>query len=840
MNINSKKILTLATIFLIVSMFATIFEIPKVNAQSKNTTYPFIDAVPNPVGVGQRTLINLGLLNYLNVDGDGWNVTLIITKPDGTTDTIGPLKTWSTGTVGHNYIPEVNGTYYIECVFPEATYRNVVYNASRTGKVPLIVQNDPVPLYAGHALPSEYWTRPIDSQLREWFSLAGSWVRIPPNLYAPYNLGPESAHVLWAKPVGDTMGGVAGGDTGEHGYGTGDAYEGKWGNSLIIGGVLYYNKFEGGQPNQQLVAIDLHTGKELWTKSFMNQRVTYGQVLYWDCLNYRGAFSYLWVSVNTGVNVSGTNWCAFEPLTGEWRYNMTNVPGGSNYYGANGEILKYSIVNYGSRTNPNWRLLQWNSSYVVTQGKTGMQESWGSQVKGQIYNATTRGYDKNVTIPAYNTATTSIPSNSSITMAWPEDRVIGQRVSSTEVDLWSISLAKGQEGTLLYNNAWSAPAEWVQGNITIGGIGQSGWCAWSQADKVAVYFTKENRVSYGFDLNTGKNIWQTKPQVYADAWSDTVSATFGPDRVIAYGNLYSATVGGIVYCYNVTTGDLKWAYNVTDPLHESYISNNWWMIPVAIADGKIYLGSLEHSALDPKPRGAPFVCLNATDGSLIWRANGLFRQTRWGGRAVMGDSIIATQDTFDQRVYAIGKGPSTTKVTSPDIAAPFGSSVVIKGTVMDVSPGTEDDGLKLRFPSGVAAVSDDSMTDWMLYVYKQFERPTTATGVLVSIDATDPNGNYVHLGETTTDTTGDFTYVFKPELAGEYTIYATFAGTDSYYGSYAQTGMAVEEAPQATSTPTPQPKSITEEYFVPSVIGIIVAIAIVGVLLAVISLRKRP
>ena len=54
MNINSKKILALVTIFLIVSMFATIFEIPRVNAQSKNTTYPFIDAIPNPVGVGQK------------------------------------------------------------------------------------------------------------------------------------------------------------------------------------------------------------------------------------------------------------------------------------------------------------------------------------------------------------------------------------------------------------------------------------------------------------------------------------------------------------------------------------------------------------------------------------------------------------------------------------------------------------------------------------------------------------------------------------------------------------------------------------------------------------------
>jgi hypothetical protein len=33
----------------------------------------------------------------------------------------------------------------------------------------------------------------------------------------------------------------------------------------------------------------------------------------------------------------------------------------------------------------------------------------------------------------------------------------------------------------------------------------------------------------------------------------------------------------------------------------------------------------------------------------------MFRQTAWGGSAVMGDSIIATMDTYNQMVYGIGK-----------------------------------------------------------------------------------------------------------------------------------------------------------------------------------------
>ena len=77
-----------------------------------------------------------------------------------------------------------------------------------------------------------------------------------------------------------------------------------------------------------------------------------------------------------------------------------------------------------------------------------------------------------------------------------------------------------------------------------------------------------------------------------------------------------------------------------------------------ISDGKIYMGHTEHSSIDPKPRGAPFVCLDAETGEEIWKAPGLFRSTRWGGRGLIGDGIMATMDTYDQRIYAVGKGPS--------------------------------------------------------------------------------------------------------------------------------------------------------------------------------------
>jgi outer membrane protein assembly factor BamB len=827
---NSKQqALTIVLSLLLVSSIAFVLIPNDVKAASTGKAYPFIEAIPNPVGKGQLTLLNIGALNFLNLENDGWNVTISVTKPDGTKDTLGPFKTFSTGTYGKSFVPDQVGNYTLQTNFLEQTYNNVTYAAVSSDPYTLEVLDQAVPSYPSQPLPSEYWVRPIDSQLRDWYSIAGSWLTKPLNLYAPYNAGPESAHVLWAQPLGDMNGGLSGGDLGDHGHETGDAYEGKFASSVIIDGVLYYNRYISGNPQQTVVAIDLHTGNQLWETNLLGQnlRLSFGQNLWWDSRNNRAVFSYLWAS-------SGTTMYAFDAHTGNLQFNFTNVPSGTVYFGQNGELLKYSLTNLGTSANPNYYLTQWNSSWVVTNGKTGMQESWGSQVLGVTYNATLRGYDRNVSIPIITSALLG-----SAQVAFVGDKLIGAYVNQTIVDLWAVDISHDTFGSYLYNKVWQAPAEWLLGNITIGGIGQSGWCAWSPTDQVGVYFTKENRVSYAFSTTDGSYKWQTDSQRFEDAWSDTVTATFGPDRVIAYGTLYSATVGGEVYAYNITNGKLMWTYNATDPYHESYISNYWWTVPLFVTDGKIYIGSMEHSALDPKPRGAPFLALNATTGDLIWRIDGMFRQTRWGGRALIGDSIIATIDTYDQQVYAIGKGPTATTVSAPDLEAPYGTSVMIKGTVMDVSPGTTQDAMKLRFPTGVAAVSDASMSNWMLYVYKQFTKPSDATGVTVSIDAVDSNNNYVHLGDVATDSTGNFNYAFKPTASGTYTIYATFMGSAGYYGSYAQTALTVGAQPAATATPLPPEASVSDTYFIPAVVGIILAIVLVGAVLAVLQLRKH-
>jgi hypothetical protein len=102
------------------------------------------------------------------------------------------------------------------------------------------------------------------------------------------------------------------------------------------------------------------------------------------------------------------------------------------------------------------------------------------------------------------------------------------------------------------------------------------------------------------------------------------------------------------------------------------------------------------------------------------------------------------------------------------------------------------------------------------------------------------NGNLVHIGNATSDDSGLFSYMFAPEVAGKYTIIATFEGSESYWRSSAETAIGVEETPQATPAQTPASQSIADMYFVPAIAGLFALIIIVLALVILLILRKRP
>jgi hypothetical protein len=462
------------------------------------------------------------------------------------------------------------------------------------------VQQEPVPIYQEHALPTEYWSRPIDTQLRTWTVLAGNWQRNPDNLVTQGNLdAPETAHILWTKTL--ELGGIVGAETGDATWTTGDAYQGMFASSVILNGILYYNTYavsdaKAANPIQGIKAVDLRTGDELWFRNG-SYRLSFGQLLYVDTMNMQGAYGYIW-------STDGSTWTAFDALNGDYVYKMVGVPSGVTVIGPNNEILIYTVNNKG------WMTL-WNSTTVVNQGHwDNATQSWDWEFgrywdprgKTPTMNSTwdaANGYNWNVSVPA---------GLSGAAYAKINNKLVGASIVGLKyVNIWAVDLHPESRGRLLYNETWNAPSDWYDGYQTISRIGGS-----VDNGLIAVW-SKETQQIWGFSTDTGKYLWgPTERQNYLDM--------YGMQSLITDGKLFAQGMSGILYVYEAKTGKLLYTYRAPDTYNQNLWGDQWNIRPLFVADGKLYMGTAEHSPNDPRPKDAAFSCINITDGTEIFTA----------------------------------------------------------------------------------------------------------------------------------------------------------------------------------------------------------------------------
>jgi hypothetical protein len=396
-----------------------------------------------------------------------------------------------------------------------------------------------------------------------------------------------------------------------------------------------------------------------------------------------------------------------------------------------------------------------------------------------------------------------------------------------------ISLKQGSIGTILYSYNFTAPqgvgdaygqSEQFSGkDVAFGGVNiQAG---------VFYYQNPMNRLYYIYDLATGSLLW-TAPQAEQFAF-------YGMGTIVFYNGQFIDCGGysGVVRAFDARTGTFLW--NWTAPsmgLDETAYQYTPTYIAALSGDGQLYLYSTEHSVNNPIRRDAQLWDINVTSGKLVWML------TFWPSTApILADGRLVGVDSHDNQIYCFGKGPSATTVSAPQTIPALGSSVMITGTVTDQSPsgrrtitGNLDFSLK-----GTPAIGDASMDAWMEYMFHDRPKPTNAVGVDVNLVALDPNGNYIQMGTTTSDSNGNYGIVYKPEVPGTYQIIATFSGSNAYGPSTATTYLAVGDA-AATPAPTAAPaESTADTYFVPAIAGLFVLIIIVAIVLALLMLRKK-
>ena len=399
----------------------------------------------------------------------------------------------------------------------------------------------------------------------------------------------------------------------------------------------------------------------------------------------------------------------------------------------------------------------------------------------------------------------------------------------------NLNASKGALGSVLWMKTYNPPA----GNLTV----VPGPVDFNTGVFVLNYRESLNYV--GYSLKTGDLLWG--PTQTQNAWD----YYGGPNQGYlssqeAYGNIYSTGYAGIVYCYNDSTGALEWTYGNGPPGSDNSTNGGlnifYGDYPIfvdAIGNGVVYLTTTEHTVPDPIYKGALARAINATTGQEIWTLSDYTSEFVSMSYAI-ADGYATFFNGYDGQIYSVGQGSSATTVQAPLTAITAGTNVAIQGTVMDTSAGTQQTEQKADFPSGVPCASDAIMTQWMGYVYQQQPEPTNFTGVTVTLTAIDPNSNFVTLGTTTTNSKGLFNYMWQtPSIPGKYTVTATFAGNNGYWGSSAQTTMIVQNAPSATAAPTPAPASNTNTYVLGIGIAIIVII-IIGFAILFLALRKKP
>ena len=689
MKTQKNKIAAITiSMFFIFSMTASIMLIPNANAHTPAwsiPTFAYIAATPNPIGVGQTATISLWLSNLYaaelvtnNYRFVGFELT--ITAPNGVVSQVPSGPASPDSFITDYLVPDQVGTYSLTFTFPGQTY--TASNGSPTSPylgdyyepsnatTTLTVQQQPIPASEVFPLPTAYWTFPISGQNMAWSAVASNYIY--PNVaaysfggvrYVPSATSPTSGHVMWTDPI--QFGGIAGAQSPYNGsnYFDGRSYLDRFNTPIIISGNLYFGLPVGSAgaptisttlpnyPNGGYVDINLQTGQQVW-KNYYPANPSFGVIFNTINPNQDGTLAYL-------IAVSGTTWIGYDAYTGDWQFNITNVPGGwAGNYGPNGEPEIYTLNQ--DPTSLNWYLALWNFTDVLMNGNTNYLSATRWNPIGYVVNTLTQlSYSWNVSVPG-------LPSGSAIKWSVDGDLILGANIASNQfggiptsqtaiepqtATFFAISLAPGTLGSVLWQQTYTTP-----NNETF---------QLDQIDPTNGVFlmnTKETLQFYGYSLTTGKQIWGPVGDLTAFNYYSTIGMGSSADvPYIAYNNFYVGGYGGIVYCFSDTTGNLLWTYGNGGPGNNtnSGLSTPYGNFPTfvgLIADGIVYVYNGNHGNGVPFYQGETITALNATNGNVIWSEAS---EVCVGGfedwRIPVASGYLAYFNAYDGQVYSVGK-----------------------------------------------------------------------------------------------------------------------------------------------------------------------------------------
>jgi hypothetical protein len=822
------------------------------------TTEAQLSFRPNPIGLGQALLVNMWIVPSTNNQRflNGYTVTIV--KPDGTEEVIGPLNSYQgDATSWFEYVVDQvgewklkfnfagdwfpNGTYYKGYTVAESPYQIPVeqmggaandlgacyYTAASTDWQTLTVQQDMVASWPPAPLPTDYWTRPVSMANREWWTILGNWPEdgyqgggstwdaLYPDTnpyfadnynFHPWILAPNTNHIVWKRQ--GAIAGLTGGAVGIYGQ-----LGSPGGPSVIYEGRCYQTYTKPGV-GSVAACYDLRTGGVYYEIPTASGGRTPTKVVYnapVESTIIVGEIAQMGWSAEL-IDISGSTLYKVNPYTGVVsNYSIAPLTSTGNYFYNQYNGMSIAVQTAGNATNPQFRLINWTTVGTSTNFTT------------RILRNTTYSGDGHGTFFAGGVVNDT-------------DRFNGEFQVDFGAGVWcQVDSVEFLNTTGTYEamvitayNLYTGVRMW-QTSVDMGGLTRG---PYSRSDFITDHGKIAVLTMYGtwkaYDLATGRLAWTSERMDYP--WG---SNSFGAYAVCsAYGMLYRFSYDG-VYAFNWDDGKIAWHYvaQSLNPWETPYFQNGTDMYSFNsggwVADGKMYIANSEHTTSWPITRGWQLHCINVTTGELIWKIVGDATPS------AAADGYLAASSSETGYMYSFGKGLSATTVTAPDVAVPLGTGVLIKGTVLDMSPAQP----------GTPCVSKDSMTTQMQYLHFQYPigglyNNETLTGVPVILTAIGSDGTVTDIGTTTTNGYyGTFAYAWTPPKEDTYTIMASFAGDDSYGSSSTATGLLVGPAP-ASPTPTPTPPEAAPDN-TPLLYGILVAVVIAIIIGLLALFRKR-
>jgi len=900
-NLKNKTMAIMIAAILTISMGASMMiVVPNANAHTPGwsiNTYAYCNVAPNPAGLGQQVTIGMWIQipppTAAGAVGDRWhNFNVTITRPDGTKETLGPFTSDDTGGTYTIYTPTQLGNYSFVFNYPGETmpgangasqsnaYIGDYFEPSTSETAGLTVQQDPVPAIPTNPLPTSYWTRPIQSGNGLWSTISGNWLGLGIHSFAnsgrynntgnynPYSDAPLAPHIIWTNPVafGGLTGGEFGGSDTSNFYST-SQYEPKWA-PIIMNGIMYYTNYPTSINNPTgWTALNLKTGETIWTNNAENLGggnpaqtaltstgivtvLRCGQLLDMVNPNQFGNIAYLWSTgppAGIATQSGSTTYNMFDASTGTYILSIVNGSSMTLTEDDGGNLIGYYVNSSTANKYNAPTLNMWNSTqaifYPTSQfipGTTVASWNWRPGQTSVINFQRGVVWSKPVA--------TNISGNPLISTTDLSGNIVTAQLSINNVNSGVVLMTA--VGASYFNIGYQIDAAysattgeqlWIENRtltpFTRDSITKVG-------NGMYFYIQSAEGIMRAYSLNTGKLVWGPI-QLTGDNGNypvpDPYDSIGGYSTELANGVLYVMGFGGDVWAIDAITGHELWFTSTNKLIGEAGSDTPYGVWPLWVFSGGsvsgngVYFLNVGHEYSPPLFRGAKQLALNTTDGSLIWSILG-FDVTN---SATIVDGVVTVLNAYDNQLYSYAKGPSAMTVTAPNVGVTTATPITIRGTVTDISAGTKQEAQAANFPNGVPAVSDASQSAWMEYVYMQQQCPTNATGVPVNISVFDSNGNYRQIGSTTSDASGVFSLTWTPDISGDYTVVASFAGSESYYPSSAETAFtATELAPTASPAPTAAP-SMADQFFAPAIAGLFVAIIVVG-LLIILVLRKRP